>query len=238
MAASSRDAHWSSRPEGKPFFAVFNHTISHESQIRNRIAPENQIHDPAKVRIPAYHPDTPEVRKDWAQYYDRITMMDKLVGRTLKEVNDAGLAEDTIVFYYGDHGSGMPRNKRWPYFSGLNVPLIVHVPEKYKHLAPAGYEAGGTSDQLVGFIDFAPTALSIAGMKPPAHMQDTPSWANMQHPGKNIVTASAGAWTSDTTWCARYSTGATFTSATCRTIKSTANSYRVHVPDTHHARLA
>tara|TARA_B100000614_G_scaffold120343_1_gene107828 strand:+ start:5329 stop:7212 length:1884 start_codon:yes stop_codon:yes gene_type:complete len=169
--ASSRDAHWSNRPEGKPFFAVFNHTISHESQIRNRIAPENQIHDPAKVRIPAYHPDTPEVRKDWAQYYDRITMMDKLVGRTLKEVSDAGLADDTIVFYYGDHGSGMPRNKRWPYFSGLNVPLIVHVPEKYKHLAPAGYEAGGVSDQLVGFIDFAPTVLSIAGMKPLAHMQ-------------------------------------------------------------------
>ena len=168
---SSRNAHWKNRPEGKPFFSIFNLTISHESQIRNRISPSNKIHDPNKARIPAYHPDTPEVRKDWAQYYDRITMMDKLVGNTLKEIKDAGLAEDTIIFYYGDHGSGMPRNKRWPYFSGLNVPFIVHVPEKYKHLAPTDYKAGGTSDRLIGFIDLAPTVLSIANIKPPSHLQ-------------------------------------------------------------------
>ena len=168
---SSRNAHWKNRPEGKPFFSIFNLTISHESQIRNRISPSNKIHDPNKARIPAYHPDTPEVRKDWAQYYDRITMMDKLVGNTLKEIKDAGLAEDTIIFYYGDHGSGMPRNKRWPYFSGLNVPFIVHVPEKYKHLAPTDYKTGGTSDRLIGFIDLAPTVLSIANIKPPSHLQ-------------------------------------------------------------------
>ena len=166
-----RKAHWKNRPNGKPFFAIFNHTISHESQIRNKIDPANRIHDPAKVRIPAYHPDTPEVRKDWAQYYDRITMMDKLVGKNLREIEDAGLTDDTIVFYYGDHGSGMPRSKRWPYFSGLNVPLIVHVPEKFRHLAPPEYKTGGTSDRLVGFIDLAPTLLSIAGSKAPAHMQ-------------------------------------------------------------------
>ncbi len=168
---SSRDAHWRNRPEGKPFFAVFNHTVSHESQIRNKISLSNQIHDPAKARIPAYHPDAPEVRKDWAQYYDRITMMDKLVGKTLKELKDAGLEEDTIILYYGDHGSGMPRNKRWPYFSGLNIPFIVHVPEKYKSLAPKDYKPGGTSDRLIGFIDLAPTVLSLAGIKPPSHMQ-------------------------------------------------------------------
>ena len=166
-----RKAHWKNRPDGKPFFAIFNHTISHESQIRNKIDPANRIHDPSKVRIPAYHPDTPEVRNDWAQYYDRITMMDKLVGKNLREIDEAGLTDDTIVFYYGDHGSGMPRSKRWPYFSGLNVPLIVHVPEKFKHLAPPEYETGGTSDRLVGFIDLAPTLLSIAGEKAPAHMQ-------------------------------------------------------------------
>ncbi len=168
---SGRKAHWKSRPDGKPFFAIFNHTISHESQIRNKISPANRIHDPAKVNLPAYHPDTPEVRKDWAQYHDRITMMDKLVGKNLRELEEAGLADDTIVFYYGDHGSGMPRSKRWPYFSGLNVPLIIHVPEKFKHLAPPEYKTGGTSDRLVGFIDLAPTLLSIAGSKAPAHMQ-------------------------------------------------------------------
>ena len=168
---SGRKAHWKNRPNGKPFFAIFNHTISHESQIRNKINPADRIHDPAKVSLPTYHPDTPEVRKDWAQYHDRITMMDKLVGKNLRELKEAGLADDTIVFYYGDHGSGMPRSKRWPYFSGLNVPLIIHVPEKFKHLAPPEYKTGGTSDRLVGFIDLAPTLLSIAGSKAPAHMQ-------------------------------------------------------------------
>ncbi|MHC4179677.1 MAG: sulfatase/phosphatase domain-containing protein, partial [Planctomycetota bacterium] len=91
--------------------------------------------------------------------------------RVLRELEEDGLAEETIVFYYGDHGSGMPRSKRWPYNSGLNVPLIVFVPEKFKHLAPDGYAPGGKSDRLVGFIDLAPTLLSIVGIKPPEHMQ-------------------------------------------------------------------
>lgn len=168
---SGRKAHWKNRPDGKPFFAIFNHTISHESQIRNKINSADRIHDPAKVSLPAYHPDTPEVRKDWAQYHDRITMMDKLVGKNLRELEEADLANDTIVFYYGDHGSGMPRSKRWPYFSGLNVPLIIHVPKKFKHLAPPEYKTGGSTDRLVGFIDLAPTLLSIAGAKAPEHMQ-------------------------------------------------------------------
>ena len=98
-------------------------------------------------------------------------MMDERAGANLKELAEAGLAEDTIIFYYGDHGSGMPRSKRWPYNSGLNVPLILYVPEKWKHLAPADYKSGGQSDRLVGFIDFAPTLLSLAGQKPPKHMQ-------------------------------------------------------------------
>ncbi len=166
---SSRKAHWKNRPAGSPFFAIFNHTVSHESKLRVR--PHTAVHDPAKVRIPAYHPDTPEVRQDWAQYYDTVTNMDKLVGKNVAELKKAGLLENTIIFYYGDHGSGMPRHKRWPYNSGLHVPLIVYFPPKYQHLAPPEYEPGGTSDRLVSFVDLAPTLLSIAGIKPPAHMQ-------------------------------------------------------------------
>lgn len=168
---SSGKAHWKNRKDGQPFFAIFNHTISHESQIRNAINPADRIHDPAKARVPAYHPDTPEVRKDWAQYYDRITMMDKLVGENLKELAEAGLAEDTIIFYYGDHGSGMPRNKRWPSDSGLRVPFVVHFPEKWKHLAPSEYRAASTSDRLISFVDLAPTMMSIVGLEPAKWMQ-------------------------------------------------------------------
>jgi len=166
---SSRKAHWKNRKPGQPFFAIFNFTVSHESRIRTR--PHTPVHDPAQVRIPAYHPDTPEVRLDWAQYHDKITEMDQQVGQKLKELEDAGLKDDTIIFYYGDHGSGMPRNKRWCYNSGLHVPLIVVIPENFKHLAPDDFRKKGKSDRLVGFIDLAPTVLSLAGVKPPEWYQ-------------------------------------------------------------------
>jgi len=166
---SSRNGHWKNRAEGQPFFAIFNTTVSHESQLRKR--PHTLKHDVAKAPIPAYHPDTPEVRHDWAQYYDKVTEMDAIAGKQLKELEDAGLMDDTIVFFYGDHGSGMPRSKRWPYNSGLHVGMIVYVPEKFKHLAPKEYKPGGVSKRLVGFIDLAPTLLSLVGIKPPEWMQ-------------------------------------------------------------------
>jgi uncharacterized sulfatase len=166
---SSKTAHWKNRKPAQPFFAVFNILITHESQIRTR--PHKLKHDPAKVRVPAYHPDTPEVRHDWAQYYDNIATMDAIVGKLLRELEEAGLAEDTIIFFYADHGSGMPRNKRSPYNSGLRVPLIVHVPARFRPLAPKDYAPGGATERLVGFIDLAPTLLSLAGLKAPEWMQ-------------------------------------------------------------------
>jgi uncharacterized sulfatase len=166
---SSNQGHWKNRKPGQPFFSVFNSLKSHESQIRTR--PHQQVHDPAKVRVPAYHPDTPEVRQDWAQYYDQVSAADADAGVRLRELEQAGLADDTIVFYFADHGSGMPRSKRWPYDSGLHVPLVVYIPEKFRSLAPADYVPGGKSDRLVSFLDFAPTVLSLAGVKPPEWMQ-------------------------------------------------------------------
>jgi len=182
---SSPKAHWQKRPAGRPFFAVFNSEKSHESRIRVR--PHTPIHDPAKVRVPAYHPDTPEVRQDWAQYYDVVSEADADAGKRLKELSDAGLAEDTIVFYYADHGSGMPRSKRWPYNSGLQMPLVVYIPEKFKHLAPPEYKAGGESNRLVSFVDLAPTVLSLAGVKPPAWMQGHAFLGQYQEPPQPFV---------------------------------------------------
>ncbi len=166
---SSNKAHWQNRAPGQPFFAVFNSEKSHESKIRS---PRHQlVHDPAQVRVPSYHPDTPEVRRDWAQYYDIVTAADADAGKLLAQLEADGLTENTVIFYFGDHGSGMPRSKRWPYHSGLHVPLVVFIPEKFKNLRPPDYKPGGTSDRLVSFVDFAPTLLSLAGLPPPAWMQ-------------------------------------------------------------------
>jgi uncharacterized sulfatase len=167
--ASGKNAHWKNRKEGQPFFAIFNFTGTHESQIRK--PGHTLVHDPAKAKVPPYHPDTPESRHDWAQYADNITEMDGLFAEKLKEMEDAGLAEDTIVFFYGDHGAGMPRHKRWPYNSGLRVPFIVHFPKKWQHLAPKGYADGAQSEELICFIDLAPTLLSIIGLPAPEFLQ-------------------------------------------------------------------
>ena len=166
---SSKKAHWKNRGEGQPFFAIFNLTITHESQIRTR--PHTPVHDPARIHLPAYHPDTPEVRLDWGQYHDNITTMDEQAGALLDELEAAGLDDETIVFFYGDHGSGMPRSKRWPYNSGLQVPFLARFPEKFRRLAPEDYAPGASTDRLVAFVDLAPTLLSLIGVEPPAWMQ-------------------------------------------------------------------
>jgi arylsulfatase A-like enzyme len=175
---SSRNAHWRNRAAGQPFFSVFNFTSCHESQIR---LPEDeyqkrtahftpqQRHDPAKALVPPYHPDAPEVRRDWARYADMITYMDGQVGDLLAQLVEDGLADETIVFFYSDHGAGMPRSKRWLYDSSLRVPLLIRFPEKYRNLAPGG--PGSTTERLVSFVDFGPTVLSLAGVPIPRHMQ-------------------------------------------------------------------
>jgi len=187
---SSGKAHWKNRTPGQPFFAVFNSEASHEGQIRKR--PHQTVHDPANVRVPAYHPDTPEVRQDWAHYYDTVTAADAVAGRHLKELEEAGLAEDTIVFYWADHGSGMPRSKRWPSNSGLQVPVVVYFPEKWRHLAPKEYTPGGKSDRQISFVDFAPTLLSLAGLQPPEWMQGHAFAGKFQTPPQPFLYGSRG----------------------------------------------
>ncbi|MDR1964923.1 MAG: sulfatase, partial [Planctomycetaceae bacterium] len=165
---SNNKAHWKNRTPNAPFFAVFNFTVTHESQIRNK---HELQRDPGKVPIPKYHPNVPEIRRDWAQYHDRIAQMDTLCAAKLDELDKAGLAESTIIFFFGDHGSGMPRNKRTPLDCGLGVPFIVYFPPKWKHLAPPDYQNGTKSERLISFVDLAPTVLSLAGIEPPKNMQ-------------------------------------------------------------------
>jgi len=167
---SSPDAHYKNRKPGQPFFAVFNSTISHESSIHKSIPNSELRHNPEDAPIPPYHPETPEMKHDWAQYYDKVEDMDTQIGKWLQELEDAGLADNTIVFYYGDHGGVIARSKRYVYESGTHVPFIVRIPEKYNHLFPAK-KPGSNVDRLISFVDLAPTLLSIVGEKIPDYMQ-------------------------------------------------------------------
>ena len=135
---------------------------THESQIFKSATNKHIVHDPAKARVPAFEPDVAEVRRDWAQYHDLLASEDTQHQARLDELEQDGLTEDTIIVVTSDHGCGMPRYKRFPYDSGLHVPMILVFPEKYKHLAPKDYVAGGRSDRLIGTIDLAPTMLSLA----------------------------------------------------------------------------
>lgn len=173
---SSRKAHWKNRASGQPFFSVFNIMVTHQSYIfsSGAGAPASRgmpplVTDPAKVVIPPIHPDTPEFRQEWARHYDNVASMDAEVGRLLAELDAAGLADDTIVFFFSDHGTGMPSIKGSVWNMSLRVPFLVRFPKKWQRYAPT--EPGETTDRLVSFVDFAPTVLSLADIPAPASHQ-------------------------------------------------------------------
>lgn len=166
---SSPKATYKNRNPGQPFFSVFNIGITHESKIHRKAKLK---HDPKKVVLPPYHPDTKEMRNDWALFYDNIEQMDKEVGRILSELETAGLAENTIVFYYADHGGVIARSKRFVYDAGMRVPLVIRIPKMYASLSKD--RPGGSSDRLVSFADFAPTMMNLAGLKVPQYMEGSP----------------------------------------------------------------
>jgi arylsulfatase A-like enzyme len=176
--ASGRKAHWKNRPDpAQPFFAVFNSTRTHESGIFPSAKRSPAVTDPASVTVPPYYPDTPIVRSDLARTYDNIAAMDAWVGARLSELDEAGLTGTTIVFFFSDHGVGLPRGKRCIYDSGTRVPLIVAHP----------HGAASVSDRLVAFVDFAPTILSMAGEDPPPWMMGHAFGGDHEDPPQSFV---------------------------------------------------
>ncbi|HET9486078.1 MAG TPA: sulfatase, partial [Chryseosolibacter sp.] len=187
---SSNKATYKNRKGDQPFFAVFNIGVSHESQLHSHIPQANLKHDPEKVSIPPYHPRTPEMKHDWAQYYDRMQAMDYQVGAILNDLHESGLSESTIVFYYSDHGGVLGRSKRFMYESGLHVPLIIRFPQKFAHLAPG--PPGSSTDRIVTFVDFAPTILGLANIRLPGYMQGKPFLGSSNTPAREYAFAFRG----------------------------------------------
>ncbi|MHC4629936.1 MAG: sulfatase-like hydrolase/transferase [Planctomycetota bacterium] len=177
---SSKKAHWRNRKNGQSFFAVFNFTGCHESgiageskyiSVTKRLKP-SQRQDPDKLKLPPYYPDTPIVREDWKRNYELITAMDAWAGDLIQQLKEDGLYEDTIIFFWSDHGVGLPRAKRWLYDSGSHIPLVVRIPERFRTYDQG--KPGSLNDQLVSSIDFGPTVMNLVGLRVPQYMQGQP----------------------------------------------------------------
>ena len=159
---SSSKAHWKNRKSNQPFFSVFNFGITHESQIW-RQTNQPLLVKPEMLTVPPIFPDTPEVRKDLAVNYSNLIRLDSQIGKVIEQLKSEGLYENSIIFFYGDHGGPFPRYKRALYETGIKVPLIVKFEGKKI--------AGSINDDFISFIDFAPSVLSLANIKPPNIMQ-------------------------------------------------------------------
>lgn len=158
---SSTEAHWRNRPtKATPFFSVFNFEVTHESKIHN--PPSLEIVDLESIPVPPYYPDTKTVRRDMAHHYDNIISLDLQIGQLLDQLQVDGLMDQTIIFFFGDHGDGLPRAKRWVYDSGIRIPMVIRYPH--------GQRQKPREDALVSFVDFAPTTLSLCGVDIPSHM--------------------------------------------------------------------
>lgn len=158
----SDKATWRNRKKGQPFFAVVNFMVTHESQVWLR--KNHPMHvDPSKVKLPPYYPDTRTVRNDVARFLSNVADLDSLVGNLLRQLEQDQLMENTIIFFWSDHGDGLPFVKRELYDRGLRVPLVIRSPGKK--------DAGKREARMISSIDFAPTVLSLAGIQPPSYMQ-------------------------------------------------------------------
>ena len=176
---SSGKASYKNKKEGQPFFHVQNFGITHEGKLHfdaKQMAEFN--YDLGRIKPFLYHPDTEIFRKTYAHYYQLLMQADDAIGDFLIQLEKDGFMENTIIFYFGDHGGVLPRSKGYVYESGLHVPLVVYVPDKWKHLLP--FEPGTRTDAFVEFIDFGPTVLNLAGIAIPKLMDGVPFL------GKNI----------------------------------------------------
>ncbi len=179
---SSGRAHWRGRlKKDQPFFAVFNFSGCHESGIANeskyhsvtaRLTPKQRQNADSLTNLPPYYPDTPVAREDWKRNYELITAMDAWAGQLIRQLKEDGLYEDTIIFFWSDHGVGLPRAKRWLYDSGTHIPLIVRIPEKWRKDGQGA--PNSETMRLVSSIDLGPTVLRLAGIEIPKHVQGRP----------------------------------------------------------------
>ncbi len=198
---SSNTAGWWNRQPGQPFFAVFNYMDSHQSRtmsswyeryqemVLNRLSPDERIGD-NDFEMPPFYLDSPEMRKQFARVYNSIKLTDNRIGELLARLEADNLRDSTIIFFYADHGQGMPRGKTNGINYGYRVPFIIWFPEMYKHLSPWG-TSGVVTEELIDFTDLAPTLISLAGGDIPEHLEGRPFIGKKRsEPVKNLFLSS------------------------------------------------
>ena len=173
---------WDALKENQPFFKIINFFESHESRAQGDV--ENTIHNPDSTDLRDFHPDLPDVRKNYAKYHDAVKRMDTNIGDALAKLEELGLAENTIVIYNSDHGGVLPRSKRYLHATGIHTPLIIRIPEKYKSFYPAD-APGSTIDRVVSFIDMPTTFMSLCQVEIPDYMQGKIFLGNEQDPERD-----------------------------------------------------
>ena len=167
---------WRNRPAGQPFFAQIQ---LRGGKYRGAKVP-NPV-DPATVKLPPYYPDHPVLREDWARYLNSVIYLDIQVGKILKRLEDEGIADNTAVFLWTDHGISHARGKQFLYDEGIHVPLIIRWPGRIK--------PGTVREDLVSHIDIAATSLYAAGIPIPEHMQGKPLFGSGDNPRDYIIAA-------------------------------------------------
>lgn len=123
--------------------------------------------DRSKIELPPYLPDHPVIIEEYANHLDAIQITDGKVGDIIKKLRDSNLLDNTIIFFFSDHGMRMTRNKQFLYDGGLHVPLIIadfsNDNERLK--------AGSINDDLIGGLDLGTSSLALAGIPIPQYME-------------------------------------------------------------------
>ena len=171
---------WSTLKSNQPFFAMINTPeIEYDIYDRQTASKERvewvgerehpQIATPENVTVPPYYPDHEITREELARYYNSISGMDIRVAWILEQLREDGLADNTVIIFFGDNGRLDARGIHWCWDTGLLVPMIVYWPESLE--APPQYKPGTVNDEIISLLDISATTLQIAGIPRPLSMQ-------------------------------------------------------------------
>ena len=152
---SSNEAHWRNKKKGQVFFSIFNFYVTHESSIwkNNHVYDTNKLNS---INVPKIFPASDAIKSDFLANYKNLEILDAKIGIIIDQLKEDGLYDNTIIFFFSDHGGPFPRYKRSIYETGIRCPMIAKWIDNNDK---------PENNQLISFIDFAPTILDAANIE-------------------------------------------------------------------------